>query len=70
MEELREKITKILLNNTECVNTWINPDGEGIETDDRYLDLDDLNQIVEEILELHDKNIHDKLDEILHHVKQ
>lgn len=51
-EKLKEEIEKIIFNNSEPIKEWINPDGEGIETDDRSIDYEDIKKMCIQISEL------------------
>lgn len=48
----KEDIKELIIKHSQKVETWINPDGEGYSTDDRWMDSDDINSMTEAIFRL------------------
>lgn len=50
-----EDIKKIIIENSNPVGDWTNPDGESIETEDRFLDEEDLDNTILAIIDYFNK---------------
>jgi len=48
----KDDIKEIIIKHSQRVENWINHDGEGYSTDDRWMDNDDINSMTEDIFRL------------------
>lgn len=47
-----EDIKELIIKNSQRVENWINPDGEGYSTEDRWMDENDINDMANAIFHL------------------